>query len=79
MTYDTNSYIVTVEVTDNGDGTLSTQVSSNGSALDFTNTYEASGSYPIQAEKELTGRTGKGLEAGEFSFELTAKDGAPMP
>lgn len=74
MTYSTETYSVTVEVADNGDGTTSAAiVSINGDPAAetpvFTNTYD-----PDDAElsidfvdKKLTGRD---LVAGEFTFKL---------
>ena len=64
----TNTYEVTVTVSDNGDGTLKVETSSNATALNFVNTYEASGTFTPEVTKVLTGRT---LEAGQFTFELT--------
>jgi|GEM_PF-5698991 len=72
ITSDTKSYTVTVKVSDNGDGTLKCEASDNYEALNFTNTYDASGDFTIKGTKSLTGRT---LKAGEFSFTLTDEDG----
>ena len=68
VAYDENEYGLTVAATDNGDGTLSCDVSyDGGSAPTFTNRYEAKGSFRAQATKRLDGRE---LKAGEFEFEL---------
>ena len=68
VAYDENEYGLTVAATDNGDGTLSCDVSyDGGSAPTFTNRYEAKGSFKAQATKRLDGRE---LKAGEFEFEL---------
>ncbi len=68
VAYDRNEYGLTVAATDNGDGTLSCDVSyDGGSAPTFTNRYEAKGSFKAQATKRLDGRE---LKAGEFEFEL---------
>ena len=80
VTYSTQSYTVTVTVTDNGDGTLNV-TNDAGTRIVFTNTYKGSGDVVIEGEKSLTGRA---LAAGEFSFELyegetlkeTVKNGA---
>ena len=68
VAYDENEYGLTVAATDNGNGTLSCDVSyDGGSAPTFTNRYEAKGSFKAQATKRLDGRE---LKAGEFEFEL---------
>jgi len=73
VAYDTAARALTVKATDNGDGTLSCDVSyDGGSAPTFTNKYEARGSFRAQATKRLDGRE---LKAGEFEFELVDKDG----
>ena len=72
VAYDENEYGLTVAATDNGDGTLSCDVSyDGGSAPTFTNRYEARGSFRAQATKRLEGRE---LKAGEFEFELIGLD-----
>ncbi|MBQ7836747.1 MAG: hypothetical protein IJ389_05780 [Clostridia bacterium] len=73
--YDTTVYCVTVEVTDDGKGTLTATKTitvldggENASAIVFNNEYTAkSTSEALSAVKTLTGR---GLKAGEFTFEL---------
>ena len=74
VTYDTKTYTVTVEVTDDGSGTLKATVTGdNPAALDFTNTYKAdSTSVQFEGLKTLTG---KELKDAEFSFTLTGSDG----
>lgn len=70
-------FTVTVNVTDNGDGTLDCKVDSKG-GLAFVNSYGAN-----NAEIEVSGTKvleGRDLRDGEFGFTITAKtDGAPMP
>lgn len=72
-TYDTAEYGITVAVSDNGDGTLSTDVSyedASGHEIErpsFENVYEADGSTRLRAWKRLTGAT---LEANQFDFEF---------
>ena len=69
ITVDTKSYTVKVNVTDNGDGTLKVEVTEgNAKALNFVNTYKATGETTFVATKALTG---KDLEKDEFSFKLT--------
>lgn len=67
--YDENSYTVTVEITDNENGTLTVtpSFSGNNDGIVFNNTYSASGSISFSGMKILTGRD---LEEGEFTFEL---------
>ena len=74
-----------VEVgSDKGDGTLNdstvTYYSDKACTKElaksqFTNKYEASGHTHAEVAKHLTGRT---LEAGKFSFTISAEDNAPM-
>ena len=74
VTYDTKTYTVKVDVTDDGSGTLKATVTGdNPAALDFTNTYKAdSTSVQFEGLKTLTG---KELKDAEFSFTLTGSDG----
>ena len=70
ITYDKNSYKVTVEVVDNGAGQLVTTVTGNNPTI--TNTYKvASATVNITAKKVLNG---KALEAGKYEFELKEGD-----
>ncbi len=71
VTYDTaTTYTVTVEVSDNGDGTLN--VSATGAdAIAFVNTYDANGSLIIEATKTITG---KNIDEETFTFELKDAD-----
>ena len=71
-TYDSSSKTVTVEVTDNGDGTLSTEVEYGGD-MTFTNAYKPLPTeVTLEAEKVLEGRD---LVTGEFDFMLEDEDG----
>jgi len=78
--YDTTIYYATVRVTDNGDGTLDTELKyqdKNGKEIDpldvvFNNEYHAEGSIELHAWKQLVGRD---LENGEFSFKLQDENG----
>ncbi|MBE6466032.1 MAG: hypothetical protein E7002_04505 [Denitrobacterium detoxificans] len=71
-TYDTSSKRVEVSVSDNGDGTLSTQVTYDDGSAAFQNAYSASGSATFQALKQLSGRD---LQEGQFSFVLKDASG----
>lgn len=73
--YDGSTFAVTTTVTDNGNGTLSVahKVSNDANAVGFTNSYApAATSVTLGASKVLDG---KSLEADEFTFVLTDKDG----
>jgi pilin isopeptide linkage protein len=73
VTYAVNTYTVTVDIKDNGDGTLDVDPSSNYNALNFTNTYAATGSLTLSGQKTLNGRA---LVPGEFTFEVYPGDSA---
>ena len=77
--YDGNSFNVCVTVKyDSTSKQLSIDsiTYNNENAATFTNTYVA----PVTAQLEVTKTlTGKDLTAGEFTFKLEAKNGAPMP
>ena len=67
----------TVEVTDNGDGSLHTDITYSPENATITNTYEAEGEATITVTKAITGAawpSGKTL-----TFTLTGSTGAPMP
>lgn len=72
------SFTITVNVTDNGDGTLDCDVYYPKGGLAFENSYGTG-----DAEIEVSGTKvleGRDLRDGEFGFTITAKtDGAPMP
>lgn len=74
---DENVFTVTVEITDNLDGTLKVesayadQKEEVKGGIVFTNTYIASGSEAVRMTKELTGRV---LEGGQFAFGLYVND-----
>lgn len=74
--YDTSVYTVTAEVKDTGTGELEVTWSINGTqdkTVAFENTYEAKpASMGFGASKVLTGRD---LEDGEFSFQVTDETG----
>ena len=70
MSYDPMVITVDVLVTDNGDGTLAATPDYPDDAV-FNNTYLASGSIILGANKALAGRD---LKASEFSFQLKYLD-----
>jgi len=82
----TQRYILQVEVSDNGDGTLKAEAISgtdaDGETIDpatgiaFTNTYKASGAITLKGSKKLTGRD---MEADEFHFTVTETDDKGNP
>ncbi|MBP3428075.1 MAG: sortase B protein-sorting domain-containing protein, partial [Clostridia bacterium] len=72
VTYDETVYTVTVEVVDNGDGTLTATASENAKNLIFTNKYAADGEVTFGGVKTIEGRD---LAADEFSFELKNEAG----
>jgi len=70
--YDGTEYAITVEVEDNGDGTLGATVNSPESGLVFNNEYTTdSAAVSFMGSKNLTG---KSLEAGMFSFVVKDVD-----
>ena len=72
VTYDSLEVKVTVEVTDDGEGKLTANVTYPADK-EFNNSYGASKTpAPLAVKKTLTGRE---LKADEFEFTLTDKDG----
>lgn len=72
-----SSFTITVNVTDNGYGTLDCDVDYPKGGLAFENSYGT-----VDAEIEVSGTKvleGRDLRDGEFGFTITGKDGAPMP
>ncbi|AGU77329.1 Spy0128 family protein [Streptococcus intermedius] len=68
VTYDSSEVKVTVKVTDDGKGKLSTTVTYDGSKKTFKNTFTPKEiTVPLQVTKALTGRN---LQDDEFEFEL---------
>ena len=63
----------TVKVTDNGNGTLSTEVTYSPKDATITNTYEAKGSIELEAIKVLEGRDW--MDGETFTFTLLDKNG----
>ena len=74
--YATNTYSVSVEISDNGDRTLGVEVTSeNASALDFANQYEAIGAFDVDATLNPTkALANRALADQEFEFILRQGD-----
>ena len=85
VTNDSGEHIVTVKVSDNGDGTLKTEVSYSDKGflglvqgLKFTNVYNRSGKYNLVAHKMIEGRTFKFGDSWTFTVTSNNPE-APMP
>lgn len=81
ITYSDAKYIIETTITDNGDGTLKAEhVLKSATPATFKNTYSVT---PLDAEldfdlsKVISGR--EWTDGDEFSFTITAPDGAPLP
>lgn len=81
ITYSDTKYTIETTITDNGDGTLSaTHELKSATPATFKNTYSVT---PLDAEldfdlsKVIDGR--EWTDGDEFSFTITAPDGAPLP
>ena len=81
ITYSDTKYTIETTITDNGDGTLSaTHELKSATPATFKNTYSVT---PLDAEldfdlsKVISGR--EWADGDEFSFTITAPDGAPLP
>lgn len=81
ITYSDTKYTIETTITDNGDGTLSaTHELKSATPATFKNTYSLT---PLDAEldfdlsKVISGR--EWTDGDEFSFTITAPDGAPLP
>lgn len=69
--YAANKAKVTVTITDNGQGTITTSATyDEANPATFINTFDATGKVDFVAHKTLNGRT---LEADEFTFTLTGE------
>ena len=81
VVYTNESHDVRVHLTDNGNGTLSSQVSYDGRPAGgfvpvFTNYYDASGKVAIKVRKHIVGGNDAGAYNGAYRFELTPMPGA---
>lgn len=76
---DAKVHTVTVKVGDDGKGNLTTDATySDGDGLVFTNAYNATGGYQLEATKNLVGRSFKTEDS--WTFGVVAKDAdAPLP
>lgn len=81
ITYGDAKYAIETTITDKGDGTLKAEhVLKDATAATFKNTYSVT---PLDAEldfdlsKAIDGR--EWTDGDEFSFTITAPDGAPLP
>lgn len=81
VTYSDAKYTIETTITDNGDGTLKAEHVLKGTEpAEFKNTYSVT---PLDAEldfdlsKAIDGR--EWTDGDEFSFTITAPDGAPLP
>ncbi len=81
ITYSDAKYTIETTITDNGDGTLKAEhVLKDATAATFKNTYSVA---PLDADldfdlsKAIDGR--EWTDGDEFSFTITAPDGAPLP
>ena len=72
VTYDSESYVITVTLKDNGNGTMTVTADPAKNTYNFKNTYTANGTITLGGTKELANRT---LKAGEFTFELCDSNG----
>ena len=83
VTATAGSFTLTVNVTDNGDGTLTCDVVYPDGGLAFQNAYGASDAeLEVSGTKQLAvpdGLTGPGDISGRFTFTIKGEDGAPMP
>ena len=80
---DGKTHTVSIKVTDDGKGSLTTvNTYKDGSATNnqkakFVNTYLAGGTYHLEGIKTLTGRAF--AEGDSWTFTVTAAEGTPMP
>ncbi len=88
VTATVSSFSITVNVVDNGSGTLAVSIDygNAGSELVFENTYGAKDAknLVVKGQKVVKGVEGKdlnvpALKGGEFTFTLSGEAGAPMP
>lgn len=73
ITYSDNVAEITVNVTDNKDGTLSAQATIKEGTGVFTNTYSATGTTSIEVTKDLKGRNNdEWIDGDAFTFTLAS-------
>ncbi|MDO5434854.1 MAG: FctA domain-containing protein, partial [Clostridia bacterium] len=76
ITKDAKTKTVKVKITDNGDGTLKTEIVEGSDTIAFTNNYAATGSITFEGAKALTGRSL--TEDDVFTFTVK-EDGFSLP
>nr|WP_027871839.1 FctA domain-containing protein [[Eubacterium] cellulosolvens] len=74
---DERVHSVKVHISDDGNGGLIAEPSYSRAALDFENTYDASGETGIEGVKEITGRDF--VKGDAWTFAIKGSGGAPMP
>lgn len=83
ITPTTSTFAVTVNIKDEGNGTLTCSVEYPEGGLAFKNEYQTTtATIGLTATKTLVvpdGLAGPGDIAGKFTFTVTGEDGAPMP
>lgn len=83
VTATAGSFTLTVDVTDNGDGTLTCHIAYPDGGLVFKNSYGADDAeLEVSGTKQLdvpAGLVGPQSIAGRFTFTIEGEDGAPMP
>ena len=73
ITYSDNVAEITVNVTDNKDGTLSAKATIKEGTGVFTNTYSAKGTTSIEVTKDLKGRNNdEWIDGDAFTFTLAS-------
>ena len=81
ITYSDTKYTIETTITDNGDGTLSaTHELKSATPATFKNTYSVTlldAELDFDLSKVISGR--EWTDGDEFSFTITAPDGAPLP
>ena len=81
ITYSDAKYTIETIITDNGDGTLKAEhVLKDAKTAEFTNTYSVTprdANLDFGLSKAIDGR--EWTDGDEFSFTITAPDGAPLP
>ncbi len=76
ITYESNDYVATVKVSDNGDGTLKVETTYEQGNI-FTNTYGSKGEGEILVQKVLQNR--EWTDEDSFQFRISAAAGTPLP
>ena len=72
LTYDTEGKTLTIEVTDNGNGTVATAITSE--AITFTNVYASSEALELRGSKVMDGRAFKADDSFEFNVAYGSEE-----